>query len=87
MRRGGKRVRQAIAAEDQKLIAEGKTEEVEVKRKKVADALEGVGIKTKALTEEEWKTPIRGYVLPEGDGVCVGRMEVVGENVVFLSEG
>jgi len=87
MRRGGKRVRQAIELEDQKLIAEGKTDEVEAMRKKVADALGGVGVKTKGLTREEWKTPVRGYVLPEGDGVCVARMQVVGETVVFFSEG
>lgn len=56
-------------------------------KKRVEDALEGKGVKTRGLTEEEWKTPIRGYILPEGDGICVGKMQVVGENVVFFSEG
>jgi hypothetical protein len=87
MRRGGKRVRQAIAQEDARLVAEGKGDEVEAMKKKVEDALEGKGVKTRNLTEEEWKTPIRGYILPEGDGICVGKMEVVGENVIFFSEG
>jgi hypothetical protein len=87
MRRGGKRVRQAIAQEDARLVAEGKGDEVEAMKKKVEDALEGKGVKTRGLTEEEWKTPIRGYILPEGDGICVGKMQVVGESVIFFSEG
>jgi len=88
MRRGGKRVRQALMAEEEKLIAEGKADEVERMRKEVEDALEGgKGVKMKGLTDEEWRTPTRGWVLPEGDGICVARMEMVGQNIVFFSEG
>lgn len=88
MRRGGKRVRQALVAEEEKLIAEGKADEVERMRKAVEDALEGgKGVKMKGLTDEEWRTPTRGWVLPEGDGICVARMEMVGQNIIFFSEG
>jgi hypothetical protein len=87
MRRAPGRIRRAQKAEEERLEQEGKLEELQKIRSKRDDDLAGRHVKTRGLSEEEWKTSVRGYVLPEGDGVCVSKMEVVGESVIFFSEG
>lgn len=87
MRRGGKRVREALRVEEEELIAQGQQDKVDQLRKATELALQGQGVKMEHLTAQEWTTPIRGYVLPEGDGLCVANMQVVHENLVFYSEG
>lgn len=57
----------------------------------------GVGAATARLSEmrvrgppytaEEMGLVPEGFGLPVGEGVCVSRMEAVGEDIVFFSEG
>ncbi|KAJ9120053.1 hypothetical protein QFC22_002950 [Naganishia vaughanmartiniae] len=41
----------------------------------------------RGLSEDVWNRTPDGWGLPEGEGICVGKMEVVGEALVFFSEG
>lgn len=76
-----------MKAEEERLIAEGKGEEVEKMRKDREESEAGRGKKVGEVAEEEWMVPVRGWWLPDGEGICVGKIEVVGKSVVLFSEG
>jgi hypothetical protein len=38
-------------------------------------------------TDEEYASTPDGFGLPTGEGICVTKMEIVGRDVVFFSEG
>lgn len=41
----------------------------------------------RGLDEVEWTSTPEGWGLPEGEGICIGKLQNVGENLVFFSEG
>lgn len=87
MRRAPKRIQLVLKAEEDQLIADGKKEEAERLRRVRDEALEGKGIKVEGRKEEDFMEAVRGWWLPEGEGICVSKIEVVGESVVFFSTG
>lgn len=38
-------------------------------------------------TEEQWTSPPEDWGLPDGEGICVGKSQIVGEHLVFFGEG
>jgi hypothetical protein len=38
-------------------------------------------------TDEQWLSVPEGWGLPAGEGICITKMENVGDSVVFFSEG
>jgi hypothetical protein len=38
-------------------------------------------------TEEQWTSPPEDWGLPDGEGICVGKIQNVGEHLVFFGEG
>ncbi len=60
---------------------------------KGADAVEGGKEKLALIpgklphTDEEYSSAPDGFGLPSGEGICITKMELVGRDVVFFSEG
>lgn len=87
MRRAPKRIQVAQRAEEEKMIEEGKKDEVDRMRRETDEALQGRGLQRGEVKKEDWMKPVRGWLLPDGEGTCIGKIEVVGESVIFFSEG
>lgn len=41
----------------------------------------------RGTAEEEWRTPPVDWGLPDGEGICVGKVQNVGSRLVFFGEG
>jgi hypothetical protein len=60
----------------------------------VVQASEGRDVRSRAwelpvrgVAEEEWRTPPVDWGLPDGEGICVGKVQNVGKHLVFFGEG
>ena len=45
------------------------------------------GLPVRGTAEEEWRTPPADWGLPDGEGICVGKVQNVGSRLVFFGEG